>query len=72
MRELVAHVREQGRLEANLNALRGIRDYLAAPAVNQTRSLVRIFDALLWSSHPSSLIAPVQDLITRWDEQADP
>lgn len=70
MRELVAHVREQGRLEANYTALSAIHDHLAAPVTGQPRTLVRIFDALLWSSHPSSLIAPMQDLLARWDNEA--
>lgn len=71
MRELVAHVREQGRVEANHNALSEIRDYLATPVIGQPRTLVRIFDALLWSSHPSSLIAPMQDLLARWDVEEE-
>jgi hypothetical protein len=34
------------------------------------RTLVRVFDALLWSSHPASLIAPMQRLIERWDAES--
>ncbi len=66
VRDVLVHVRAQG--QANLEALESIRVYLGDLALHRT--LVRIFDAVLWSSHPASLIAPVGELIARWNAQA--
>ena len=30
------------------------------------RTLVRVFDALLWSTHPASELGPVPDLLSDW------
>ncbi len=51
---IVKHLRVEGR--RNLDALRAIQ---AALRPAHERSLVRILDALLWSSHPAAGIAPV-------------
>jgi hypothetical protein len=64
--DLVEHIREQGM--ANLPALRSIQSYLAARGID--RSLVRILDALLWTSHKDSLTYPLIDLIKDWSEPA--
>ena len=56
--ELVEHIRGQGR--ANLHALSSVR------------SLVRILDALLWTSHPASLTYPLIGIIRDWTEPAAP
>jgi hypothetical protein len=42
-----------------------ISSYLQTVA-DKERTLVRVLDALLWSSHPSSLLSPVVGLIDRW------
>lgn len=48
--ELVLHLRAEGR--RNLSQLRAIKERLAAEGTE--RSLVRILDAILWSSHPAT------------------
>ncbi|HEX2766788.1 MAG TPA: DUF6308 family protein [Candidatus Limnocylindria bacterium] len=53
---LLIHLREQGR--ANLTSLTAIQRELADHPDRYERSLVRILDALLWSSHPTAGIAP--------------
>lgn len=53
--KLLLHLREQGR--ANLTTLTAIKADLAAQDQPLERSLVRILDALLWSSHPAAGIA---------------
>jgi hypothetical protein len=63
---IVVHLREQGL--AVREDLELIQVYLR-DVVGRERSLVRILDALLWSSHPGSLIAPVSRLIERWGEE---
>jgi hypothetical protein len=65
---LVEHIRAQGR--ANLDALRFIQSYLRTRRVDPPldRSLVRILDALLWTSHPASLTYPLIGLIKDWSE----
>lgn len=62
--ELVEHLRAQGR--ANLDALRAIETYLAARRID--RSLVRILDGLLWTSHEESPTHGLIDLIRDWSE----
>lgn len=52
---LLLHLREQGR--SNLETLLAIQAELAARDQPLERSLVRILDALLWSSHPAAGIA---------------
>jgi hypothetical protein len=47
---LVVHLRDQG--QRNVGALRQIQNDLAAKKLE--RSLVRILDAILWSSHPAA------------------
>ena len=63
-RGIVMHLREQGL--AVIDELLLIQAYLRE-IVGRERTLVRILDALLWSSHPGSLIAPVSRLMERWD-----
>ena len=53
--QLLLHLRQQGR--ANLETLLAIQAELAARDQPLERSLVRILDALLWSSHPAAGIA---------------
>jgi Family of unknown function (DUF6308) len=65
---IVAHLRCQG--AAVRHELEVIRDYLRG-VVGKERTLVRVLDAVIWSSHPGSLIAPVARLINRWDADAD-
>jgi uncharacterized protein DUF6308 len=67
-RDIVVHLRAQA--VAVREELEAIQDYLGDVG-GKERTLVRVFDALLWSSHPSSLIAPVAGLIERWDTEAD-
>jgi Family of unknown function (DUF6308) len=66
--ELVDHIRAQGR--ANLQALSSIQSYLAGRGID--RSLVRILDALLWTSHPASLTFPLIGIVRDWTEPAGP
>jgi hypothetical protein len=66
-RDIVVHLRAQAMVVRD--ELEAIRDYLR-DVVGKERTLVRVFDALLWSSHPGSLIAPVASLIERWDAEA--
>ncbi len=47
---LTSAIRSEGR--RNLDALRSIRDLLAQDATQ--RSLIRIFDAIVWFSHPAA------------------
>jgi Family of unknown function (DUF6308) len=56
---LTRAIRDQGR--RNLAPLRRIRDSLAADGSD--RSLVRIFDAILWFAHPAAGVAGSQRLI---------
>lgn len=58
--DLVAHLREQGR--ANLSPLKRIRDRLAIDGTQ--RSLVRVFDAVLWLSHPGAVVAGAERSVT--------
>ena len=59
-RDIVLHLRNQAlTVREDLEA---IRRYLHDD-VGKSRTLVRILDALIWSSHPGSLIAPVSHLI---------
>jgi hypothetical protein len=58
--ELVAHLREQGR--ANLRVLRRVRSALAADG--KQRSLVRIFDAVLWLAHPGAVLPGAERVIS--------
>lgn len=67
-RDIIVHLRVQA--AAVREDLETIRVYLR-DVVGKERTLVRVFDALLWSSHPSSLIAPVARLIERWNAEAD-
>ena len=53
--ELLLHLRDQGR--ANLTSLTAIKAELASQEQPFERSLVRILDALLWSSQPTAGIA---------------
>jgi hypothetical protein len=66
--DVVLFVREQGR--ANLNELSAIKVHLTS--VGNERTLIRVLDALLWSSHPASLIYPAMALIKRWDAEGQP
>jgi hypothetical protein len=65
---LIDHIRAQGR--ANLLALSSIQSYLEGRGID--RSLVRILDALLWTSHPASLTYPLIGLIHDWTEPSGP
>ncbi len=58
--KLVGHMRQQGR--ANLESLHAIQAWLATQTIPKTgdrivRTKVRILDALLWASNPSSGLA---------------
>ncbi len=55
-------------------ALRFIQSYLRTRRIDPPldRSLVRILDALLWTSHPASLTYPLIDLIKGWTERSGP
>jgi hypothetical protein len=64
---LLVHLREQGR--ANLASLAAIQRTLANHPARYERSLVRILDALLWSSHPTAGIAPG---LTTWEHRIRP
>jgi hypothetical protein len=66
-RDIVVHLRAQAAVVRE--ELEAVRDYLRDVA-DKERTLVRVFDALLWSSHPGSLIAPIAGLIERWDSEA--
>lgn len=68
IREVVLFVREQGL--ANGNELTAIKAHLASRG--KERTLVRVLDALLWSSHPASLIYPAMALVERWDAEDQP
>ena len=57
--ELVEYIRSQGR--RNLTALLAIHASLAGRGIHRT--LVRVFDALVWSTHPASELASVPDLL---------
>jgi hypothetical protein len=57
--ELVVHLREEGR--RNCEALQDIQAVLRDRSIE--RSLVRILDAVLWSSHPAAGVAGVDRLI---------
>lgn len=59
---LVEYIRSQGR--RNLTELLAIQTSLARRGIR--RSLVRVFDALLWSTHPASELGPVPDLLKDW------
>jgi hypothetical protein len=59
---LVEYIRSQGR--QNLAELLAVQSYLARRGIHRT--LVRVFDALLWSTHPASELGPVADLIRDW------
>lgn len=65
--KLLLHLREQGR--ANLTALTAIQAELAAQEQPLERSLVRILDALLWSSHPTAGIAAT---LSGWEHRIRP
>lgn len=58
--DLVAHLRLQGR--ANLSSLKRIRDRLAIGGTQ--RRLIRVFDAVLWLSHPGAVLAGAKRSIT--------
>lgn len=60
--ELVEYIRSQGR--RNLTELLAVQASLASRGIERT--LVRVFDALLWSTHPASEFGPVPDLLNDW------
>lgn len=60
--ELVEYIRLQGR--RNLTELLAVQASLASRGIERT--LVRVFDALLWSTHPASEFGPVPDLLNDW------
>jgi hypothetical protein len=64
---LLLHLRQQGR--ANLATLTAIKAELAAQDQPLERSLVRILDALLWSSHPTAGIAAT---LGDWEHRVRP
>lgn len=59
---LLVHLREQGR--RNLPVLRSTQAVLAAHRPPYERTLVRILDALLWSTHPTAGLA---SMLGRWE-----
>lgn len=66
--DFIGHFRREGR--RNLDGLRGIQEQLRADGF--IRSQVRIFEALIWSSHEATRFPNVGPLIGRWLEGADP
>ena len=62
--ELLRHVRREGR--RNLAEMERIQAYLAERGVR--RSLVRIMDALLWTSYPKSAYYPMRELLNEWSK----
>jgi hypothetical protein len=60
--ELVEYIRSQGR--RNIAELRAVQASLASRGIDRT--LIRVFDALLWSTHPASELGPVPDLLSDW------
>ena len=62
---LLAHVRAQGR--RNLDALQAIQATLKGAGIE--RSLVRILDALLWSTDPASELGAIPGLIAGWERR---
>lgn len=62
--EVVEYIRIQGR--RNLNELLAVQAWLARMGMDRT--LVRVVDALLWSTHPDSEFGPVPELLNAWAE----
>lgn len=60
--ELIEYIRSQGR--RNLTALLAVQASLASRGIERT--LVRVFDALLWSTHPASELGSVPALLRDW------
>jgi hypothetical protein len=58
----IAHLRKEGR--CNLPGLRVIQDHLQMEG--RTPSLLRIFEALIWQSHPSVWYQKLAPLIAEW------
>jgi hypothetical protein len=57
---MIEHVRAEGR--ANLETLLSIRRLLAARGLERT--LVRILDALLWSTHPEAWMGQLPEYVS--------
>jgi uncharacterized protein DUF6308 len=60
--EVVEFIRVQGR--KNLNELLTVQRWLSRRGIERT--LVRVLDALLWSTHPESEFGPVPELLNDW------
>lgn len=60
--EVVEYIRAQGR--RNLTELLAVQAWLAHRGIERT--LVRVLDALLWSTHPESEFGPVPKLLNDW------
>jgi hypothetical protein len=58
--EVVEYIRVQGR--RNLDELLAVQAWLARRGIERT--LVRVLDALLWSTHPESEFGPVPELLS--------
>ena len=64
--DFIGYLRREGR--RNLDGLRAIQEQLRADGFS--RSQVRIFEALIWASHPATRFPNVEPLIGRWLEGA--
>jgi len=62
---LVELIRTEGR--RNLAGLCSVQAHLRGSGIDRT--LIRVFDGLLWSTHPSSELAPVRGLISDWADR---
>jgi len=60
--EVVEYIRVQGR--RNLNELLAVQAWLARRGIERT--LVRVLDALLWSTYPESEFGSVPELLNDW------
>ena len=60
--DVVEYIRVQGR--RNVNELLAVQSWLARRGIERT--LVRVLDALLWSTHPESEFGPVPKLLDDW------
>jgi hypothetical protein len=60
--DVVEFIRLQGR--RNLNELLTVQAWITRRGIERT--LVRVLDALLWSTHPESEFGPVPELLNDW------
>lgn len=62
--EFIGHVRREGR--RNIDGLRAVQERLAAEG--RAASLVRIFEALVWQSHPEVWYQKLAALVDEWSD----